>query len=296
MLSVLIPIYNADVSNLVAQLHSQLSQTGIVFEIICIDDASTLRYEENINLNHYKWLQYNKLTKNVGRAAIRNKLAETARFESLLFIDSDMLIQNTHYIEEYLKYLPEYDVIYGGLSYATSLENSNYKLRWEYGRKKEAITADLRAKDKFLSVKTCNLLIKRELFLKIKFNEDIKQYGHEDTLFCIELEKHNVKVLHIDNTLLHEGLEDATTYLHKVNTACISLQFIAQHFLSKEEKNKIKLIYFYDRLDKMGLMGILSFVYKLFETKINRNLTSSKPSMLLLDYYKLMCYHRIAKN
>lgn len=296
MLSVLIPIYNADVSNLVTQLHTQLVQSGIVFEIICIDDASTLSYEENISLKNTKEVKYIKLEKNIGRAAIRNMLAETANYDLLLFIDSDMQVVNNNYIQNYLYQVSDNDVVYGGLIYTDTLSNNAYTLRWDYGRKKEAVSAELRAKDLYLSVKTCNAIISKKLFLKIKFNENIQQYGHEDTLFCIELERQSAKVLHINNPLLHAGLEDAQSYLNKVQTACKSLYFIAHSFLNKEERTKIRLIYFYEKLDKMGLMGILNFFYKSFEGRIQKNLYSKKPSLLLLDYYKLISYYRIAKN
>ncbi len=296
MLSVLIPIHNADVSNLVKQLHAQLIQTGIQFEIICIDDASTLLYEGNIHLTIINEVRYETLSNNIGRAAIRNMLALKANFETLLFIDSDMQIMESNYIAEYLNMLESYDVVYGGIKYPSILNNSSHTLRWEYGRKKEAISAEVRMKELYLSVKTCNVLIRKNVFLAIKFNESIQQYGHEDTLFCIELERYGAKVLHINNPLLHAGLEDADTYLKKVNVACKSLYYIANSFLNKEERTKIRLIYFYEKLDKMGLLVILSFMYKNFETKIINNLLSKKPSMLLLDYYKLICYYRIEKN
>lgn len=296
MLSVLIPIYNADVSNLVNELHTQLIQTGYPFEIICIDDASTLHFEANIKLQSINELRYESLTNNIGRAAIRNKLASEANFETLLFIDSDMQVLNSNFILNYLREIDSHDVVYGGIFYPSSISNKSHILRWKYGREKEAISADLRMKDKYLSVKTCNLLIRKNIFLNIRLNENIQQYGHEDTLFCIELEKHGSNILHINNPLLHAGLEEADAYLQKVMEACKSLQFIAYSLLSKQERNKIRLIYFYEKLDKMGVLVLLNIIYTLLERKINRNLTSTNPSMLLLDFYKLICYYRLNKN
>ena len=40
MLSVLIPTYNYNAVSLVKELHKQLLDSNIVFEIICIDDGS----------------------------------------------------------------------------------------------------------------------------------------------------------------------------------------------------------------------------------------------------------------
>ena len=40
MLSILIPIYNFDVQELVQKLHQQASLLAIAFEIVCVDDGS----------------------------------------------------------------------------------------------------------------------------------------------------------------------------------------------------------------------------------------------------------------
>ena len=130
----------------------------------------------------------------------------------------------------------------------------------------------------------------------IKFNESILQYGHEDTLFSIELERQQVSVQHIDNPTLHLGVERSDIYLNKVEVACKSLSYISTSFLSAKEQDEIRLIYFYNRLNKMGLMPILSMLYRVLENRIVRNLISDQPNLLLLDYFKLMAYSKALKS
>ena len=46
MLSILIPTYNYTIYSLVSTIHKQIEQTGIDYEIICLDDASNLIFLE----------------------------------------------------------------------------------------------------------------------------------------------------------------------------------------------------------------------------------------------------------
>jgi glycosyltransferase involved in cell wall biosynthesis len=47
MLSILIPIYNFNAVPLVKELQKQCMECDLEFEIICIDDCSTLHQQEN---------------------------------------------------------------------------------------------------------------------------------------------------------------------------------------------------------------------------------------------------------
>ena len=48
-----------------------------------------------------------------------------------------------------------------------------------------------------------NLLAPKDIFQKIAFNEKLNGYGHEDTLFGVELKKEGVTMAHIDNPIIH---------------------------------------------------------------------------------------------
>lgn len=296
MLSVLIPIYNFNVYELVSKLHSLLTEQAMPFEIICIDDASTVTFAENENLTALNHVILEKSPINLGRSACRNLLAKKAKYEYLLFIDSDMRVASDDFIQKYIDLMPSYDLVYGGLLYEELVPNKAKILRWKYGKQREAIDSELRNKDLYFSIKTCNLLIKKQVFESIKFNENISQYGHEDTLFSIELSRKKVKAIHIYNPLYHLGIEDSESYLNKVAIACKSLVYIATHNLTENEKNQFRLIYFHTKLKKMGLMWFIKKTYELFETRIKSNLFSENPSLLLLDFYKIVAYDKLLGN
>ena len=87
MLSILIPTYNYNTFPLVEELKNQAIATGITFEIIVFDDGSTdeISLKENSNINTLDNCFFKISNKNIGRSAIRNLLAKTAKFENLLF-------------------------------------------------------------------------------------------------------------------------------------------------------------------------------------------------------------------
>ena len=93
MLSILIPTYNYSVVNLVNQLQKQAIEAAFVFEIIVVDDFSNnlLIIEQNNKINQLDFCQFIKNEKNIGRTASRNLLANKAKYESLLFLDADVL-------------------------------------------------------------------------------------------------------------------------------------------------------------------------------------------------------------
>lgn len=296
MLSILIPIYNYPVYPLVSKLSDLAHKEGILFEIICIDDASTEHLAENEAIANLNGVKYSKLEQNIGRSALRNMLAEKASSQNLLFIDTDMSIPNDHFLSSYLNAIDHCDIIYGGIEYEKTVKSPHHILRWKYGNKREALRPEVRDEDRYFSVKTCNLFVKKKVFAKVKFNENIREYGHEDTLYCIELQRENFKVLHVYNPVIHLGVERSDIYLNKVEVACKNLAKIAKDFLSSDEKDHVRLIYFYRRLNKMGIMPILNFIYKVYENKIVRNLLSENPNLLLLDYFKLNAYAKAVKN
>ena len=67
----------------------------------------------------------------------------------------------------------------------------------------------------YASFSTFNVLIDRTVFSKFRFNEELQQYGHEDTLFSYQLKKAGIDIIHIDNGLFHEGLESNRDFLNK---------------------------------------------------------------------------------
>ena len=94
-LSILIPEYNCDCTQLVRDLHRQCASAQLPsWEIVVADDGSIDETAVNQNRIIGTWdnCTFIRNEQNMGRAAIRNFLAEKAQYDRLIFIDSDMCI------------------------------------------------------------------------------------------------------------------------------------------------------------------------------------------------------------
>ena len=123
-LSILIPTYNDVCTDSVNTLMQQAESIGdLRFEIIVADDASTDEnvVEANRAIDRMTNCRYIRRENNVGRAAIRNFLAQEARYEWLLFVDSGMGIVRSDFIFNYLQ--AEGNPIYGGYVVEGDAEN-----------------------------------------------------------------------------------------------------------------------------------------------------------------------------
>ena len=210
MISICIPIYNFQVCNLVSDLQTQAEQQNLTYEIICIDDASEKKWlAKNNCLNEYANVQYHELKLNIGRSKIRNLLAKKANFDLLLFIDCDSAVCSNNYLSNYIDNHLIANVIYGGRIHSlTPPENKTLYLRWLYGIKREDQGHLQRNNKPYMSFKSNNFLIPKKTFQNIKFDESFKGYGHEDTFFAQQLEGNKISITHIDNPLIHIGLEN----------------------------------------------------------------------------------------
>lgn len=296
MLSVLIPVYNHDVNPLVTTLDQQLTQAGISYEIILADDCSdNSEYRErNASLAQLNNVQYIQNQENMGRAKIRNRLADAAQYPYLLFIDCDATVQHQDYIQKYIEAIEKMQqeplfVINGGIAYQAEKPDSQYFLRWYYGKKREEESADKRAAHPYHHFTPFNVVITKSLFQCINFDEKLTTYGHEDTLFGCQLKEQNIPYLHIDNQLIHKGLDTNEVFLKKIRTSIDNLaklcdnQNIHDHLL---KENKLLKTYRLCRIS--GLRIFLRMIFKKYQAKMEQRLCG-EPSMFLLDLYKL-CY------
>ncbi len=295
MLSILIPTFNYNITKLVQDLHKQAVATFANFEILVMEDASTLFLEENKSVANLSNCEYSILPENIGRSAIRNLLADKAKFNHLLFIDCDAEVIMPHYIEKYLSFCYEDSVVIGGTAYDENNKNPKYSLRLKYGRKREAMMAIDRAKDgKYSHFATFNFLISKSIFQKIRFDESLKFYGHEDTLFGHQIAENGFEMHHIDNPLLHKGLDDNKTFLAKTE---IGTRNLYQLYISENYpflKNQSKLLSTFESIKRRNLNSVLAVIFPVLKPFLSLNLCSKFPSLRFFDLYKLLFLSSIA--
>lgn len=285
MLSILIPTYNYDCTKLVASLLEQLPEGG---EIIVADDGSSNQEILHANrvIHEHECCRLWESKENLGRAAIRNRLADMANGDYIIFIDCDAEVDNPHFISNYVRARTEADVVCGGTKTPALCPGTDKSLRYKYEKEYwSRRRACFRQKEAYSSFTTFNFLIKRETFLKIRFDERCKHYGHEDTLFGIELKKNNIDILHIDNELVHCGLDTNKEFLIKTETAIKSLIETSEY--NSQMQDEVRLLRYRRLAKKYHLDVVFNSVYSIFDTKIKRNLLGENPNLKLFQLYKL---------
>ncbi len=286
MLSVLIPTYNYNVVPLVLELQKQCLECNIIFEILVFDDGSKLFLDENQKINSVENCRFEVLEKNIGRSAIRNLLAKKAKFNSLLFLDTDTIPIDNHFIKNYISQINEDEkVVYGGIKYPKEKPKKSQILRWKYGNSREALPVEKRQENPYLSLLTLNFLIHKNIFSTVSFNETIPNLRHEDTLFSYNLKQQKIKVLHIENPVFHLGLDDFEVAIKKENESILGLKYLIDHQLLPTDYVRLSKIA--AEIDKLNLNFAFAIFYKITKPYFLKNIASNNPSLFIFDLYRL---------
>tara|TARA_R110002072_G_scaffold182067_8_gene338298 strand:- start:11618 stop:12508 length:891 start_codon:yes stop_codon:yes gene_type:complete len=294
MLSILIPTYNYNITGLVEILSKQLENTPYKFEILVLDDCSSISEiaEANKSVEKFANCFYFQSTENKGRTATRQALAEKSQFDWLLFMDADVLPKSNNFIQNFDIENQTADVVFGGISYDEKKPDKEKILRWKYGKAREAKPVSEREKMPYLSIISQCFLIKKSVFLKANdFHDNV--YG-VDVLFAQNLEKMQVAVLHFMNPIVHLGLESSESFIRKTKKGLKSLYLF-------EKENKIPKDYrpiqnAYLSLKRNYFLNLFIFTIKLFKPQIEKNLRGKTPSLFLFDLYRLYYFSQLKNN
>lgn len=308
LLSILIPTYDFVCYPLVRSLHGQAEALGIDYEILVAEDGSKQqdRVLANLKINELPHCRHLRRTANVGRAAIRNLLADEAQGDWLLFLDSDAKVETPHFLATYLAAATAESpapphaqaesttprrsnapVIAGGLYHAPLCADPTRALRFRYEHEADkSRSAAQRSLKPYMAFSTFNFMIRSDIFRTLRFDEQCREYGYEDALFGLALQRRGIPILHIDNALLHTGLDTNVQYLGKAETALRTLVGIAPEL---RECSRVHLLF--ARLKRYGLAPLLRAAYRLFGKPLRRHLEkSARPSLRLFALYKLLYY------
>ncbi|WP_297096488.1 glycosyltransferase family A protein [uncultured Draconibacterium sp.] len=291
MLSVNIPVYNVEVVDLVNEIYQQSANLDIDFEIRVYDDGSDEIFKSlNRIVKGKSNVVYQEMEKNLGRAAIRNKMGADSVFDWLLFIDADSKVISPDYLKNYLENRNENRVLCGGTAYAKQKPADPEKLfRWTYGTKREAVTAAVRNRSKGFIITSNNFFLAKELYEPIHFREELREYGHEDTLLGYDLFCAGVEIFHIDNPLEHTGLESGQAFLKKSCLALENLKKIGEELLDGDRMfyRQVNFLRKYKRITFFIPSRTIGRLFRKYRDKMEENLKGARPSLLVFDLYKL---------
>lgn len=287
-LSVAIPVFNTDILGLVQELHRQCSLQKGAFEILCLDDGShpdiIAGNQAVLDLPHTR---YEVLPAHLGRIGIRHQLAALARYPQMLLLDNDCQVVKTDFISQYLNARALAPVLIGGTCYQSSPPPEPYLLRWKYGKAREERSAASRNRKPYQGFYLNNIFLPRELLLQFHPPFLVEDYGHEDSFFGRQLELAGIKVYHLDNPVLHAGLDSADGFVIKTIQAIRNLyQLYRQACIGAGTR----LVQGYLLLEVLGLKGFFLWFYGRVEPLVIRNLHGRAPRLWVLDLFKLYCF------
>ena len=299
MLSFLIPTYNYNCIGLVSSLFHQAKNLQLKypddfdFEIIVVDDASpemefVACYEKILE---WEGCRFISLKENLGRAKVRNFLAAQAKFDYFVFIDCDAEVCTTDFVAAYWKNRDDADVVCGSLRNPAVCPEGGY-LRYVYEKSaEEQRSVSFRNAHPYTYFTTFNVLFHRSVFDHLQFDERCTEYGYEDALMGAMLEKEEYRVAHIENPLVHNGIDPSAVYLTKIETSLRVLNRLGEPLHSASALIRLKR-----KLSSWGVLPAISLFYRCFYRLLRKNLLSRHPSMSFLKFYKLGYYVEYEKK
>ena len=291
-LSVLIPCYNSLCHDEVKSVWQQLTEYNlhasnkVEWEIIVVEDGSTdeTTLKENAKIALLENVRYIPRKENVGRAAVRNLLAHEAKYEWLLYIDSDVCVEHNTFIKKYIE--SSDNIVVGGVRIFGNAMKLSYNLRYLYEKKASGKhTRTERQKHEHREFRTTNFLIARDIIFECPFDESFKSYGYEDVLFGKTLHDKGYPVKHISNPVTIIDYEDNATFVNKTEESLRTL-----HQFKDQLKDYSTLLKYATWTRMSCLSPLLMIAYKIFGKTIRKNLAGNNPRLSWFNIYKLLYY------
>lgn len=290
MLSILIPTYNYDCTELVRTLIRQLPEKA---EILVGDDCSTEQdiQESLAELATLPAVRVIRPATNLGSAGMRNLLAQEAHGEYLLYIDSDAIVEDERFIG---KYLQEADgtVVCGTIRHPDRLPSPRQSLRWKYEKQYERDSQSQRhTASPYQHFRTSHFLIPKKVMLQVPFDEEIKRSGYEDLLFGKRLKEKGIRVKVADIHAMNGDIETNEVYLRKTEG---HMQTLLQ--MKKELEGYSTLLNIYAGIKRIHLLPIVTALFRLTRGWLRHNLLGTNPSMHAFQFYKLGYFALLMEN
>lgn len=218
-LSILIPFYKDDPSDLLADLGAQIGGAHAV-DIWLYDDGSNDKALETRMSQAVKAapasVHLMTASGNRGRSYARNKLQESAGAEWVLFLDADMRPVTDHFIADYLTAIEggAADIIFGGFHVPKHTENPEHELHRAFSETSDCLTLEQRKTFGPQYVCSSNLCVRKSVLDAEPFDPDFTGWGWEDSEWAARVAK-RFHLEHVDIPALHLGLETTDTLLNR---------------------------------------------------------------------------------
>lgn len=283
MLSVCITAYNTDVSALVKKILTQANIANINIDILI---GINTELKPSLTDKNITYLYSHELNS----AKLKNKLAEKSKYEYILFLDADIEIKSDSFISFYVaSIVQKQQIVFGGKINPAQKPNNKYLLAYKYSNITDALDIDIRRKKANNYFSSSNLLINKQLFSSIKFNEEFSKYGYSDEFLAFNILKQNITITQIDNPIittssttnsnfLKNSLKEIDNLIYLEQNTNIDKNFIAEQNIIKQYNNNIahKYLKFY---------SVIFPVTKFVLLNLSRNIN-------LLEFLRLLYFSK----
>jgi len=299
MLSILIPTFNYDCTRLVADLRFQAAalqaeDATFDYEIMVWDDASTDASvaQKNFCISGWDKCEFRRLPVNHGRAAIRNRMVEASHGDYVLLIDNDAEVCAPGFVRDYWHSRHKAEVVCGGIVTPTALPRPGHELRYKYERNAEKKrTVGFRNRHPYLYFTTFSVMLSRQVADSQAFDERCTEYGYEDALYGLILQQRGVSICHINNPLVHLGIESSPEYLKKTEAALRTLSRLGEPLQSVAGASKVV-----KRLERYKFRHLIASLFPHLRPMLWKQLTGPHPSLFLFNAYKVGYYAQLQEN
>lgn len=290
-LSILLPTFNDSCLSLATALSRQMALLDVETELLVADDGSTdeMVKAENRQIASLPRCRVLWAERNMGRAAIRNFLADEAQGEWLLFIDGDLHVRREDFLQHYLDETTDASVVYGGYSIEGEPHQYARNLRYLVERRAEKNkTLEARRKHPYRHFHTANFALRSDVFHRIRFHSEMTHYGFEDVLFGKELQTAGIAIHHIDNPVAFDRFETNETFLRKTEES-VRTQHEFTHLIGEYSN----LLHTYNAVQRWHLAWLLSLTNLLLPKALRHHLLCRWPNVTFFNIHKLLMFSRL---
>lgn len=214
-LSVLIPFFKDDPSDLVASLCAD-APDGV--EIILFDDGAPdgvlNAAVRDAAADADRPVRLLTAKTNLGRSAARNRLAARARGRWLLFLDADMAVESG-FLARWLDQIDATSAkaLFGGYA-PIEVTAPNHRLHAALAHASDVKSEDDRTRDGAFAVCSSNLAVNADAFAEVRFDEGYSGWGWEDVDWALGFAR-RFPLAHVNNAARHGGLETPNRLIDK---------------------------------------------------------------------------------
>jgi len=215
LISVLIPFYKDDPTPLV----EALALAGDDVEFVLLSDGAAGAHDLLPLIEALTQLsapvRLIVFADNQGRSSARNRLADAALGQFLLFLDADMAPASPTFLARWLR-IARNDapaIAFGGLRAPRHVEKSR-RLHRRLALLSDCHGVRTRNVAPARSLASSNLLVRRDLIDAVPFDDGFVGWGWEDVDWALRAAQ-LAPITHIDNPAIHLGLDDVETLLRK---------------------------------------------------------------------------------